>query len=187
VAVIKDQPMDFDSIITFLFIIVFFLLPGILKQIKAKKKKSITPKKVKKNPSIFDRISEKIQQFVRELEQQALQQKQADNQQDSQWDRFEEDEISSQDFETVDQEEDVSRPEFETGAAEFEEAQIPAYSAAVKKSEEDTVKQDIKESLSGKGVEIQYPGAAKYVFKSNPLQNAVIWSEILGKPVGLKN
>jgi len=40
--------MDFDSIITFLFIIVFFILPGILKQIKAKKKKSITPEKAKK-------------------------------------------------------------------------------------------------------------------------------------------
>jgi hypothetical protein len=187
VAVIKDQPMDFDSIITFLFIIGFFILPGILKQFKAKKKKSITPEKAKKPPSIFDRIGEKIQQFVRELEQQALKQKQADNKQGSEWDRFEEDEILSQDFETVDQEEDFSEPEFETGAAEFEEAQVPAYSAAVKELEKDMAKKDIKEALSGKGVEIQYPGTAKYVFKSNPLQNAIIWSEILGKPVGLKN
>jgi hypothetical protein len=179
--------MDFDSIITFLFIIGFFILPGILKQIKAKKKKSITPEKTKKKPSIFDRIGEKIQQFVRELEQQALQQKQAGNKQDSQWDRFEEDEISSQDFETVDREEDFSEPEFETGAAAIPEAQIPAYSAAIKEPEEDMTKQEIKESLSGKGEMIQHPGAAKYVFKSNPLQNAVIWSEILGKPVGLKN
>ena len=179
--------MDFDSIITSLFIIVFFILPGILKQIKARKKKSVTPKKAKKSPSIFDRISEKIQQFVRELEQQALQQKQAGNKQDSQWDRFEEDEMLSQDFETVDQEEDFSEPEFETGAAAIQEVQIPEYSAAVKELEEDMVKQDIKEALPGKGAAIQYPGAAKYVFKSNPLQNAVIWSEILGKPVGLKN
>jgi hypothetical protein len=179
--------MDFDSIITFLFIIGFFILPGILKQIKAKKKKSITPKKAKNPPSIFDRISEKIQQFVRELEQQALQQKQAGNKQDSQWDRFEEDEMLSQDFETVDQEEDFSEPGFETGAAAIPEAQILGYSAAVKDPEEDMVKQDIKEALSGKGAAIQHPDAAKYVFKSNPLQNAVIWSEILGKPVGLKN
>ena len=184
--------MDFDSIITFLFIIVFFILPGILKQIKAKKKKSVIPKKAKKTPSIFDRIGEKIQQVVRELEQQALKQKQAENKQDSEWDRFEEDEILSQDFETVYQEEDFSEPESgipESGIPEaaFEEAQIPAYSVAVKKPEEDRTKQEIKESLLGKGAMIQHPGTAKYVFKSNPLQNAVIWSEILGKPIGLKN
>ena len=179
--------MDFDSIITFLFIIVFFILPGILKQIKAKKKKNITPQKAKKNPSIFDRIGEKVQQFVRELEQQALQQKQAGNKQDSQWDRFEEGEISSQDFETVDQEEDFGKFEPGVPVTEFEEAQIPAYSAAVKEPEEDMVKQDIKETLPGKGAAILHPGTAKHVFKSNPLQNAVIWSEILGKPVGLKD
>ncbi|MDA3918215.1 MAG: hypothetical protein PF690_14740 [Deltaproteobacteria bacterium] len=179
--------MDFDSIITFLFIIAFFILPGILKQLKAKKKKNIKPKKTKKKPSIFDRIGEKIQKFVRELEQQALKQKQADNKQGSDWDRFEEDEISSQDFETFDQEEDFGKPESGIPEAAIPEAQIPAYSAAVKEPEEGMVKQGIKESLSGKGAAMQHPGAAKYVFKSNPLQNAVIWSEILGKPVGLKN
>lgn len=179
--------MDFDSIITFLFIIVFFILPGILKQIKAKKKKSVTPKKTQKPPSIFDRIGEKIQQFVRELEQQALKQKQADNKQGSDWDRFEEDEIVSQDFETVDHEEDFGKPEFEIPAVAIEEAQIPASPATVKKPEKDMEKKDIKESLFGKGAVIQHPGTAQYVFKSNPLQNAVIWSEILGKPVGLKN
>jgi len=179
--------MDFDSIITFLFIIVFFILPGILKQIKAKKKKSITPEKAKKKPSIFDHIGEKIQQFVRELEQQALKQKQADKKQDSDWDRFEEGEILSQDFETSDQEEDFSEPESGIPESAFEEAQIPAYSAVVKKPEKDMEKKDIKESLFGEGVARHHPGAAQYVFKSNPLQNAVIWSEILGKPVGLKN
>ena len=179
--------MDFDSIITFLFIIAFFILPGILKQIKAKKKKSITPKKAKKKPSIFDRISEKIQQFVKELEQQALKQKQADNKQDSEWDRFEEDEMSSQDFETIDQEADFSKPEPEMPVTLIPEAQIPAYSATIKEAEKDRTKQEIKESLSGKGEMIQPQVTAKYVFKSNPLQNAVIWSEILGKPIGLKN
>jgi len=179
--------MDFDSIITFLFIIAFFILPGILKKFKARKKKSITPKKAKRNPSIFDRIGEKIQQFVRELEQQALKQKQADNKQGSDWDRFEEDEISSQDFETFDQEEDFDKPESGIPEAVFEEAQIPAYSASIKEPEEDMTKQEIKESLSGKGEMVQHQVTAKYVFKSNPLQNAVIWSEILGKPVGLKN
>ena len=179
--------MDFDSIITFLFIIVFFILPGILKRFKAVKKKNVTPKKAKKAPSIFDRIGEKIQQFVRELEQQALKQKQAENKQDSAWDRFEEDEISSQDFETVYHEEDFGKPEPEMPAALIPEAQIPEYSATIKEAEEDITKKDIKESLSEKREMIQPQGTAKYVFKSNPLQNAVIWSEILGKPIGLKN
>jgi len=172
--------MDFDSIITFLFIFIFFVLPGILKQLKAGKKKKI-------KPSIFDRIGETIQQFVRELEQQALKQKQADKKQDSQWDRFEEDEISSQDFETIDQEEYFSKFEPGIPAAVFEETQVPAHPTTIKKPEKDITRPGIKESLSVEEPVIQHPGSAQYVFKSNPLQNAVIWSEILGKPVGLKN
>ncbi|MEN8211861.1 MAG: hypothetical protein ABFR31_09095, partial [Thermodesulfobacteriota bacterium] len=162
--------MDFDSIITFLLIIVFFVLPGILKQIKAVKRKSTKPKKAKKkakkSPSIFDRIGEKIQQFINELEQQARQQRQAGKKQGSEWDRLAEDEIPSQAFETIDQEEYFSEPEPLIPAAAVPEIKDPAYTAAVKEPEEDIIKQDIKESLSGEEAVIQHPGAAKYVFKS---------------------
>ena len=45
--------MDSDSVITFLFIFAFFVLPSILKQIKARKKKAPQPRKVNKNKKIF--------------------------------------------------------------------------------------------------------------------------------------
>jgi len=52
--------MDFDSIIMFLFIMAFFVLPSILKQIQARKKKTAKPKKTKKMPSIFGRIGDQF-------------------------------------------------------------------------------------------------------------------------------
>ena len=190
--------MDFDSIITFFFLLAFFILPGILKQIKAAKAKTTTPKKAPKNPSLFDKIGEKIQQFVRELEQQAQQQRQAGNdqslpsqnrpEQNEPWDAFKEDEASHFDFETLDQE-DSSFADQEPGLFE---SKIPTPKSSVRKELIDSSREDrkiktIKKPITRKAPTIQRPIQAKYIFKANPLQNAVIWSEILGKPVGLKN
>jgi len=189
--------MDFDSIITFLFLIAFFILPGILKQIKAAKAKNTTPKEAKKKPSLFDKIGEKIQQFVRELEQQAQQQRQTGNDQSSPsqnrpaqndpWDAFKEDEASHFDFETLDQEDNS----FTDQEPELFENKIQTQKSSVRKELIDSSREDrkiktIKKPITRKTPTIQPPIQAKYIFKSNPLQNAVIWSEILGKPVGLK-
>jgi len=84
--------MDFDSIITFLFILAFFVLPLILKQVKARKKKAPQPKKVKKKTSIFGKLGEQIRQFVRELEEQAQKQRQAGKDQHTVWEELSEDE-----------------------------------------------------------------------------------------------
>ena len=174
--------MDFDSIIPFLFLMAFFILPGILKRFKAIKAKNATPGQVSKKPSIFDKIGEKIQKFVRELEQQAKQQKQADNKQSSAWDELAEDEDSSFEFETYDQEDDsAGTPELKKSEPLIPAEDISISRAAIKKSEK-----AIKKSLIGKNLIIQPLVSSKYVFKSNPLQNAVIWTEILGKPVALK-
>ncbi len=164
--------MDFDSIISFLFILAFFILPSIFKWVKTKNAKSVKPNK---KPSIFDRVSEKIQQFVQELEQQARQQKQAGTNQESQWDRLADDQPSSQDFEISDQEDDY-----------FRESETPAYHAETKEPEKEITKQNIQMPVIEKEHFIQRTGSSNLIFRSTPLQNAIIWSEILGKPVGLR-
>ncbi len=172
--------MDFDSIISFLFLMAFFILPGLLKRFKAIKAKNAKPAQVTKKPSIFDKIGEKIQKFIRELEQQAKQQKQAGSHQTSEWDALAEEEASSLEFETYDQEDDIAG----THELKKPEPLIPAEDIsyiAVKKPEK-----AIEQPLIDQNLLIKPSISTKYVFKSNPLQNAVIWTEILGKPIALK-
>ncbi|MBW2654048.1 MAG: hypothetical protein JRC91_03680 [Deltaproteobacteria bacterium] len=161
--------MDFDSIIMFLFIMAFFVLPSILKQIQARKKKTAKPKKTKKMPSIFGRIGERIQQFVQELENQAKQQKKEVREQEIIWETLAEDEDSSPVFESVEDAADFSEPEPER------------------------IKRPVKKKIHSRRPEQEpcfnkplYPLRGKYCFKSNPLQNAIIWSEILSKPLALR-
>ena len=159
----------------------FFILPGIFKQFKAAKKKSAAPVKAKKNPSLFDKIGKKIQQVVRELEQQAKQKKQeGDNQaspnQASMWDALAEDQTPSQKIEMHEQEDDYY-PKPETLISEAEKQ---PFHAAIEELEKDNKPHSKREPI------LRDSGSKNLVFKSNPLQNAVIWSEILGKPVGLR-
>jgi len=159
--------MDFDSIVTFLFIIAFFVLPSIFKQVMARKKKTATPKKIKKKPSIFDRIGEKIRQFIRELEEQAKQQKKETTEQETIWETLAEDEESPPVFESVSEDADFSEPEPE--------------------KVEHLVKKRIQPRRYEPEPCIKEPVLLKYRFKANPLQNAIIWSEILSKPLALKD
>ncbi len=179
--------MDFDTIISFLFLIAFFILPGILKRVKAIKTKNTQSVKSNKKPSLFDKISKKIQKFVRELEQQAKQPKQTGQNHDSPWDAIADDQTSPANFETFDQEDDYFRePDSDIPDTPLSEAQIPAYHAAMEEPEDNITRKNIKGPHITKEPLIQHSGSANLIFKSNPLQNAIIWSEILGKPVGLR-
>jgi len=179
--------MDFDSIISFLFLIAFFILPAILKRVKGVNKKTASPGNSKKKPSVFDRINAKIQKFVREFEQQAKQQKQTDKTQDSPWDALADDQAASQSRETFDLEDDDFRaPEYEIPDMPVSETKKHAYHSTNIKSEKDITQQSIKKSECEQKKITQYPNLTCLIFKSNPLQNAIIWSEILGKPVGLR-
>lgn len=162
--------MDFDSIITLLLIVAFFVLPAIFKQVMAKKKKTATPKKTKTKLSIFGRIGEQIQKFIQELEEQAKQQKKQTTEQETVWETLAEDEESPPVFESVSGDTDVSEPE-----PEKVEPPVKRRIQSRRYGQEPCV----KESL--------YPLRKKYCLKSNPLQNAIIWSEILSKPLALKD
>jgi hypothetical protein len=170
--------MDFDSTITFLFIIVFFVLPSIFKQIMARrKKKSATPKKDatqkktrKKKLSIFNRIGDQIRQFVRELEEQAKQQKKKTTEQETVWETLTEEEASPLVFESAGEDADFSEPESEKVKSPIKERI---------QSRRPEQKSCIKEPL--------YPLREKYCLRSNPLQNAIIWTEILSKPLALRD
>lgn len=165
--------MDLDTIITFLFLLVFFVLPSILKQIQARKKKAGTaavPEKKKKKPSIFNRMGEQIQQFIQELEKQAQQQKEAEKKAAEVWESFEDDQAADADFDV---------PEAFTVPKDVDpkKAQQPEISEPLRKQAVPPLQKTVTHR----------PVSTRYQFRSNPLQNAIIWSEILNKPVGLKD
>jgi len=167
--------MDFDSIIVFLFIIVFFVLPSLLKQIIARKKKTAAPQAIKKNPSIFDRIGEQIQKFVKDLEEQARQQRQGIKEQNTGWEELAEDEDSHSDFETLGEDADFKVPATIVSPKKVvsEKAAWPA--KRIPSAQKEICVKERKRNLSG---------TCRY--KSNPLQNAIVWSEILSKPIALR-
>ena len=187
--------MDFDSIISLLVLIAFFILPGILKQFKAAKNKGIAPNQPQKKSSLFDQLGKKIQNFIQELEQQAKKQRESANgenlpSQKTPWDAFEEDDTSNINFETPYeedielkyQEHEIVKNTTSTPKSLFDQAETQSYKKDIK-----TVKIKTPSPEATPTPSIQQQTKANYLFKPDPLQNAVIWSEILGKPVALKN
>lgn len=174
--------MDLDSIITLLFLFFFFVLPGLLKRLKPKKKAAApVAAKPKKGILAFGGLAQKIQQFIQQIEEQAKQQQQAQKAEESSWEEFMVDETDSQEQDRWD--------------GDFD----PKPSPEIKLPDPDVL-QEAPASVSLHPVTSQISGPYTQgpavqagqswtagTFRSNPLQNAVIWSEILGKPVGLKN
>ena len=185
--------MDFDSIVTLIFILVFFVLPSLIRQIQARKKKKpvIKPKKKKrsffkkkaavkikkKKPSFFNRISDQIQQFVQELEEQARLQKKAAMEEQAAWESLAEGDAPKPETVVLGEDADVKPTtgqvaDTERGAKQpepLEQRHVP---------ETDSSKSDRDAFALHSDV---------YRYKSNPLQNAVVWSEILSKPVALRD
>ncbi|CCK82478.1 hypothetical protein [Desulfobacula toluolica] len=189
--------MDFDSIITVIFLIIFFIMPSILKQVQARKKKKITPKitpKAKKTKSsILGRISDQIREFVEELEKQAQQQQEAVKKPDTLWDVLEEDQTSHPGLEVTGEDVDKYVTPGKTDYpgtrircqkdVQHEKTDLPAESTHYQR--EDPCKGSRKEEpCTGKPMR---HFRNRYCFKSDPLQNAVIWSEVLSKPIALKD
>jgi len=170
--------MDFDSIVTFLFLIAFFVLPSILKQVVARKNKKTGPLSIKKKSNIIGRAGEKILKFIQELEAQARQQRQATKNQENIWDTLTEEEEPS----SVSQSVDIN--------ADFIETPVEAS----RKKPEPKIPEPpyTKNNFSQKAV--QQPSIEKPVaplpkdfrLKPDPLQNAIVWSEILSKPLALR-
>ncbi len=176
--------MDFDSIITVIFLIIFFLLPSILKQVQARKKKTVapktTPKKKKTKLSVFGRIGDQIREFVQELERQAQQQEKAAKKPDTLWDELEEDQELHPGLEMTgeDVDADMDTGEFPSPASQKEvppeKTACPAEKIRYRR-EEPCAEKPMRHLRN------------RYCFKSDPLQNAVIWSEILSKPIALRD
>ncbi|MCP3941771.1 MAG: hypothetical protein GY710_09860 [Desulfobacteraceae bacterium] len=173
--------MDFDSIIPFLLLILFFILPSILKRLNQKKKPSgsTLPGKTKKL-SLFEKLGEQIQEYVQNLEQETKKEKQP---QENYWDYLADGEqlqtgqeaplekIPDANNYYVDN--PVVEPPVLTTASKIPEEKLNTYTA---KSEKPVPTNTPFQETSFDQVGLPY----------SQLQRAIIWSEILSKPIALR-
>jgi len=169
--------MDFDSIISFLLIILFFAFPTLLKRFNKKKKNTAIPNPAEKAKklSLFEKLGDQIREYAQTLEQEAAKGKQPRETQENIWDQLAEEE----DFQDI----HGDSPEEEFSPV----AEPPVFTAdrviPAKEKERPAPK-------SEKQVFVQPPSLTSVFgqpkFSVNQLQQAVIWSEILAKPIALR-
>jgi hypothetical protein len=167
--------MDFDSIIIYLFIFAFFVLPSILKQVRARKKKTGVPPKKQGAGSLFGKIGDRIRQFIREIEEQAQQQKRAGMDPGTEQDIFAEEELVPSAFETTGEDANFG----DSPSIDVQEMVEPEKAGVTAKR----IPLQTKEPCMKKQ---RYNLSDPCRFKTNPLQNAIVWSEVLSKPVALR-
>jgi hypothetical protein len=178
--------MNFDSILSIILIIAFFVLPSVLKH-RAGQKKAGTSRTNKPEPGFFAWIGTRISNFAGQLEMQDKKHRIAPGPTPSLWEALAEDETIN----TV--------PEYGQGT----EPDTPPQSTATHAPENDDTVQafagpdtdgpwpDIPDQDTAPVTKI-VPDAARpdspaLNFRKNQLRNAVIWSEILSKPLALRD
>ncbi len=168
--------MDFDTIF-FLFLFFFFILPQLLKLLKLKKK----PAKGKK-PTLVDRIGERLRKVAQEIEAQRKQYQNAGT--DMAPDMTPRDiwqVLAGEEAPVVKEPvpEEIPQPAQQT------DIRIPEIPRPEKKSQAPPRPAEPPGHSVRKRAAIQKK-TAPCRYRTRALQNAVVWSEILGKPVSLR-
>lgn len=167
--------MNFDSIISIFIIIVFFVLPVVLKRLQAKNKSAAkSGPVVKEKASLFERMGEQIQEFVKNLEQQAMAEKEAAGKKDGIWERLAEDEKT--DSGNLDMEAPVhEKTSMIKDQAPAHKKMGPPVQTGFKRKRDVPVEKPV----------LHCPET--YALNSRrELRKALVWSEILSKPLALR-
>ncbi len=175
--------MDQETLINLVLVFFFLIITTLVRGLKARQKKKLTKKKQTVKPSMFSffhKIRDQIQESLQELEKQARQQRQqqppeTESSDPTFWDELSEDEMIQ------------------------EERQMPSARETEKAraSTRDRTKDPIQElALENQvqGREIKTPHSSDEVppptlhpYGRRPsLRQAVVWAEIIGKPVALR-
>lgn len=168
--------MELNDLITLIIFFIIFVLPSVFKG-RGKKKKS--PSRVKKKKaSLFGKLGDVLQEFKRELEKQAMEAKRKAEAEKggTVWDEMAEEEI-----ELVPAEELPSPVPVKKRAPEYYD---PELFVSPEKAVIEPVPVTSAEIPSFRDTGLPELNGSQTRL---PLQQAVVWSEILGKPAALKN
>jgi hypothetical protein len=175
--------MDFDSIIPLLIFIVFVGLPAIFRKIRGKKNSEKSAYAKTRKISLFDRISEKIQGAIREAEQQRQQNRQEDSydtvkKPESLWEILAEEE-KAQEAPHV-----YKKPEPDLSqTVEFDSVLEPE---ETEKSQKVILEEEKKVVPVIKAAPACYLSGQYELNSGSQLRQAIVWAEILAKPVSLR-
>ncbi len=182
--------MDFDNVINIVILVLFFVLPAVLNRFKKKKTankalaKAEKPKTGKKKPLVFGNISDQIQKFLKDLEQQARQQEQTGDK--TVWDELAREPGNDDEGfpeEPAWQSEDSAGPPVQK--APEPRKRKPAPYMAAESERQAPRKHHRSRSRPAPPPPLADCGAPARN-RACRLRRAVVWAEILGKPVALK-
>ena len=178
--------MDFDSIISFLLILLFFIFPTLLKRFNKKKKTAGTsPAGKARKLSLFEKLGEQIREYAQTLEQEAQKGKQP---RENMWDRLAENEEEYEEaFQANDKFQangDPLEQEIDMAFEQIEPEADPSVLAAQVMPE--NIRKRATTTCEKQGQKQGLPGTLLQPKLSCNLQQAIIWSEILSKPVALR-
>lgn len=176
--------MDFDSIISFLLILLFFVAPTLLKRFSQKKKTAAPPRtgttttEKAKKLSLFERLGDQLREYAKTLEQEAQKGKAS---QENVW------ELLADEQELPPSQEDPFEGVVDTPYGAEPMADSPVFDAASVMPEKKERKAVSKPEKKGSGCDFPGPGSFRSPrLSSAKLQQAIVWSEILSKPVALR-
>ena len=177
--------MDFDTIVNLIILFLFLALPSLLKRIKTKKSRPGQPAQKgagKKNKpvlfALFGKITSQIEQFRMELERQARLQQQSEK---TAWD-----DLAEPLPEDPGQEPDFPEQGFRADPWDPGEKDADFLAAEAMEPEKPKMRRE-PEPVRKKGPSSET--CPRPLRRAAPcrLRKAVIWSEILGKPVALRS
>ena len=176
--------MDFDSFIIFVLFITFFILPSVLQQIKkARKKKGASTAAAPKGrrPAWV-----KIQEFLAALDARARSAESSGPVRDNIWDSFRDEPVEEPFLRAEPAEERAFDREIKPGSATAVVIEKPLPQQKVRAGPEKSSPVKIKRDTWVSSAPEKHLPERPFRFKKNDLQNAVVFSEIIGRPVALK-
>lgn len=175
--------MDQETLINIVLVFFFLIITSLVRGLKARQqKKKLKNKKQAAKPSVFpffQKIRDQIQESLRELEKQARQQKQQSQPETEPSDPGFWDELS---------EEEVNSGESETAVSKIETVDADVYSREEVPARKQTSEPQVQnQETKTRPAQEPVPPPTLHPYGRRPsLRQAVVWAEIIGKPVALR-
>ncbi len=175
--------MDQETLINLILVFFFLIVTSLVRGLKARQqKKRLKKKKQAAKPSVFpffQKIRDQIQASLQELEKQARQQQQQPQPETKSSDPSFWDELT---------EEDLSREESEASASKMETVDADVYSHDETSARKETSEPQVqKQTTKPPAAQEPVPPPTLHPYGRRPsLRQAVVWAEIIGRPVALR-
>ena len=171
--------MDLDTIISLVILLAFFVLPQMMKMVMGRQKKNPPASEEKeKKPGVVEKIFLRVQEYIEEIEAAAKKEAPSGGEGTDFWEAIHDESARGEEYETDRADDTLTQmeaPLTEPGPVPPQRAAPPDLRPEIRKKKQSRCRQTTKRGYGLGGG------------RRTPLQNAVIWSEILGPPRAMKD